>query len=76
MKTIVYPPPSGSITVCMCSIMEGISADQLSIVERDMLFDKIAVTGPVIPYWHSVNRRNKFALVLDGDENYVPDRVI
>ena len=63
------------------------SADQLSIVERDMLFDKIAVTGPdiphwvnahnpFIPYWHSVNRRNKFALVLDGDENYVPDRVI
>ena len=61
----------------MCSIMEDMSADQLRIIERYVLFDKTMVTGPDIhhrlnaddpftPYRHLVNRENKF----------VPDRVI
>ena len=67
--------------------MEDMSADQLRIIERYVLFDKTMVTGPDIhhrlnaddpftPYKHLVNRRNKFAHVLDGEENYVPDRVM
>ena len=62
------------------------SADQLRIIEKDVLFDKTAFTGPdvhrqlnaddpFIPYQHLVNRRSKFYHVLDGEENYVPDRV-
>ena len=71
----------------MCSIIEDMSADQLRIIERDVLFNKITVPGPDIhhrvnaddpftTYRHLVNRRNKFVHVLDGEENYVPDRVI
>ena len=67
--------------------MEDMSVDQLRIIERDVLFGKITVTGPDIhhrlnaddpftAYQHVVNRRNKFAHVLDGEENYAPDRVI
>ena len=74
MRTIVHPRPSDSITVYMRSIMEDMSADQLRIIERDVLFDKTAVTGldvhhqlnvydPFTPYRHLVNRRNKFAQV-------------
>ena len=82
---IVHPQPSGSKAVYMHSIMEDMSADQLRIIERDVLFDKTAgpelhhrinADDPLTPYWHLVNRTNKFARVLDGEENYVPDRVI
>ena len=85
LNMIVHPQPSGSKAVYMHSIMEDMSADQLRIIERDVLFDKTA--GPDVhhrinaddsftPYWHLVNRTNKFSHVLDGEESYVPDRVI
>ena len=87
LKMVVHPRPSGSIAVYMCSIMEDMSADELKIIERDVLFDNTAVTGPDVhhrlnaddpftPSWHLVNRRNKSVHVLDGEENYIPDRVI
>ena len=87
LKTIVHPRPYVSIAVYMHSIMKDMSADQLRIIERDVVFNKMAVTGPDIhhqlnahdpftPYLHLVSRRNKFAHVLDGKENYVQDRVI
>ena len=87
LKTIVHPRPSGSIAVYKRSIMKDMSANQLRIIQRDVLFDKTAVTGPDVhhrlntdepftPYRHLVNRRNKFAHVLDGEENNVLDRVI
>ena len=71
----------------MRSIMEDMSADQLRIIKRDVVFDKTAVTGPeahhklnaddlFTPYLDLVSRRKTFALVLDGEENYIPDRVI
>ena len=71
----------------MRSITEDMSPDQLRIIKRDVLFDKTAVTGPdlhhklnaddpFIPYLDLVSRRKKFAHALDGEENYIPDRVI
>ena len=86
LKTIVHPQPSGSIAIYIRSRMEDMSADQLRIIERLVLFNKTAVTGldvhhrlnaddPFTPYQHLVNRRNKSAHVLDGEKNYVPDRV-
>ena len=59
----------------------------MRIIERDVVFNKTAVTGPDLhhqlnaddpftPYLHLVSRRNKFAHALDGEENYVPGRVI
>ena len=71
----------------MCKTMEDMSRDQLTLIERDEMFDKTVVTGPDVhhqlnindpftPYQHLVDRRNKFTQVLDGEENYVPDRVI
>ena len=67
--------------------MEDMSTDHLRIIEKDVLFDKTVVTGqdvhhrlnaddPFTPYLHLVNRKNKFVHVLDGKENYVPDRFI
>ena len=38
LKTIVHPRLSGSIAVYMRSLMEDMSADQLKIIERDVLF--------------------------------------
>ena len=87
LKTIVHPRLSDSIVVYMRSILKDMSADQLRITERDVLFDKTAVTGPNVhhrlnaddpftPYRHLMNRRNKFAHVLDREENYGPDTVI
>ena len=63
------------------------SADQLRIIERLVLFNKTAVTGldvhhrlnaddPFSPYQHLESRRNKVAHVLDGEKNYLLDRVI
>ena len=71
----------------MRSITEDMSAEQLRIIKRDILFDKTAVTGPDVhhklnaddsftPYLDLVSRRKKFAHALDGEENYIPDRVI
>ena len=71
----------------MCKTMEDMSRDQLTIIERDEMFDKTMVIGPGVHhqlnindpftlYQHLVDRRNKFTQVLDGEENYVPDRVI
>ena len=70
LKTIVHPRPSGSIAIYLRSMMEDMSADQLRIRERDVLFDKTTVIRPDIhhrlnaddsftPYQHLVNRRNK-----------------
>ena len=67
--------------------MEGMRANHLRIIERDVLFNKTMVTGPDVHhrlnandpftlYQHLMNRRNKFAHILDGEENYVPGRVI
>ena len=71
----------------MRSITEDLNADQQRIIKRDVLFDKTAVTGPdahhklnaddpLTSYLDLVSRRKKFAHVLDGEENYIPDRVI
>ena len=46
LKTILQPRPSGSIAVHMRSIMEDISTNQLRLIERDVLLDKAAATGP------------------------------
>ena len=67
--------------------MEDMSTDHLRIIERHILFDKTTITrpgvyhrlnadDPITLYQHLVNRRKKFANILDGEENYVPDRVM
>ena len=87
LKTIVHLRPSCNIAVYMRSIMEGMRANHLRIIERDVLFNKTMVTGPDVHhrlnandpftlYQHLMNRRNKFAYILDGEENYVPGRVM
>ena len=71
----------------MCSMMENMSADQMRIIERDVLLGKKAVTGldvrdklntddPFTPYLDLVSRRKKFTQLLDGEKNYIPDREI
>ena len=44
LKMIVHPRPSGGIVVYMRGIMEYMRADQLRIIERDVLFDKTDIT--------------------------------
>ena len=87
LKIIVCLRHCSSIAVYMCSMMENMSADQMRIIERDVLLGKKAVTGldvrdklntddPFTPYLDLVSRRKKFTPLLDGEKNYIPDREI
>ena len=87
MKPIVRPRPSGSITTYMRSIMEDMTPDQLAVIENDVLFDRSKVTGENLhyslhdgdqpaTYYHLLLRRNGFAPVVAGAENWVIGRAI
>ena len=74
-ETIVQQRPSGALAAHARSIMQNMSADQLKLVERDMLFVKEPVTGanishrrdladPFNQFSHLTTRRNKFARLV------------
>ena len=63
------------------------SSKQLSVIERDMLFDRSLVSGEIVhhrlesnnpftKYLHLVSRRRTFANVLAVEEQYEDGRVI
>ena len=87
LETIVHPRPSGSVASYTRSIMEDMSSKQLSVIERDMLFDRshvskenihhrFKINNPFTAYPHLVSRRRKFANVCAGKEQYEDGRVI
>ena len=87
MKPIVRPRPSGSIATYMRSIMEDMTPDQLAVIENGVLFDRSQVTGDNVhhrlhdgdqlaTYNHLLQRRNRFAPVVAGAENWVAGRAI
>ena len=87
MKPIVRPRSSGSIATYMQSIMEDMTPDQLAVIENDVLFDRLQVTGDNVQhrlhdgdqlatYNHLLQKRNRFAPVVAGVENWVTGRAI
>ena len=87
LETIVHPKPSGSVASYAQSIMEDMSSKQLSVIKRNMSFDRSHVSGenvhhrfesnnPFIAYPHLLSRRRKFANVCAGEEQYEDGRVI
>ena len=87
LETIVHPRPSGSVASHARSIMKDMSSKQLSVIERDMLFDRSHLSGENVhhrfernnhfpAYSHLVSRRSKFANVRPGEEQYEDGTVI
>ena len=87
LETVVHPRPSGSVASYARSIMEDMSSKRLSVIERDMLFDRshvskenvhhrFEINNPFSAYPHLVSRRRKFANVCAGKENYEDGRAI
>ena len=87
LETIVHPKPSGSVASYAQSIMEDMSSKQLSVIKRNMSFDRSHVSGenvhhrfesnnPFTAYPHLLSRIRKFANVCAGEEQYEDGRVI
>ena len=73
LETIVHPKPSGSVASYAQSIMEDMSSKQLSVIKRNMSFDRSHVSGenvhhrfennnPFIAYPHLLSRRKNLRM--------------
>ena len=77
----------GLVAIYARSEMEDMLPKQLSVIERDMLFDRSHVSGenvhhrfksnnPFTAYPHLVSRKRIFANICAGKEQYEDGRVV